>query len=240
MSVRKFCKRVNTLKVYTILSLIAFCIAAIPNKTEASHAMGADLAYTCLGNGQYALTLSFYRDCTGISAPTSATINMTSSCNTLIATLPLISWVEISPICPTALSSCQGGTEPGAEQYIYSDTISVSPCADWVFSFSHCCRNPLITNLQTPSGQNIFIKATLDNTGPDCNSSPIFTTLPVPYVCMGQLYNDNYGAIDADGDSLVYSLINPMTTGMVNIQYVTGFSPTNPMSSSHNFSINIQ
>ncbi|MBL4657886.1 MAG: hypothetical protein JKX73_07780, partial [Flavobacteriales bacterium] len=198
----------------------------------ASHSMGVDLTFMCLGNDTYVFTISFYRDCSGINAPTSANLSLSSvNCNqSLTQNLPLISSQEISALCPTALSTCQGGSEPGAEQYIYSDTIQLpAQCTDWVFSWSHCCRNPLITNLTNPSSQNIYIEATHDNTLANCNSSPIFTTLPVPYICSGQPYSYNHGAIDIDGDSLVYTLVNPLTTGAVPIGYQGGFTPTNFM-----------
>ncbi|MBN4072247.1 SprB repeat-containing protein, partial [Flavobacteriales bacterium AH-315-E23] len=201
-------------------------------KALASHAMGVDLTYICIGPNQYVFTISFYRDCSGINAPSSASLSLSSiSCSqNFNFTLPLISSMEISALCPTALSTCQGGSEPGAEQYIYTDTITLpAACTDWEFSWTHCCRNPLITNLVSPSSQNIYIEATLDNTIPGCNSSPIFTTLPVPYICNGQPYSYNHGAIDIDGDSLVYTLVNPLTTGGVAISYQPGFSPTYPI-----------
>ncbi|HIA37882.1 MAG TPA: T9SS type B sorting domain-containing protein [Flavobacteriales bacterium] len=217
------------------LLYILFCAACLNfcalDKVNASHSMGVDLTYICLGGGQYVFTISFYRDCSGISAPNVANISLVSpSCNqNLTLSLPLISSQEISALCPTALSTCQGGSQPGAEQYIYTDTISLPPCPDWTFSWSHCCRNPLITNLINPAGQNIYIEATLDNSGPDCNSSPIFTTLPVPYICNGQPYSYNHGAIDLDGDSLVYTLVNPLTTNGVLIGYQAGYSINYPI-----------
>ena len=125
----------------TRLLYIMLCVACLNfcslDRAVASHAMGVDLTYICIGGGQYVFTVSFYRDCSGISAPTAATINLVApSCSqNLSITLPLISSQEISALCPTALSTCQGGSQPGAEQYIYSDTISLPPCPDWTFSW---------------------------------------------------------------------------------------------------------
>ncbi|MBL4754620.1 MAG: SprB repeat-containing protein, partial [Flavobacteriales bacterium] len=201
-------------------------------KATASHSMGVDLTYICLGNNEFVFTISFYRDCSGISAPASANLNLASaSCGqNFTVNLPQISSMEISALCPTALSTCQGGAQPGAEQYIYSDTITLpAQCTDWIFSWSHCCRNPLITNLTSPSSQNIYIEATYNNTVAGCNSSPLFTTLPVPYICDGQPYSYNHGAIDIDGDSLVYTLVNPLTSGAASIAYQPGFTPTVPI-----------
>ena len=33
---------------------------------QASHMMGADISYKCLGNGKYKITAKVYRDCRGI------------------------------------------------------------------------------------------------------------------------------------------------------------------------------
>ncbi|MBL0343143.1 MAG: hypothetical protein IPP71_21105 [Bacteroidetes bacterium] len=40
-------------------------------EVSASHAMGADLTYECMGGNTYKMRVSFYRDCIGIAAPTS-------------------------------------------------------------------------------------------------------------------------------------------------------------------------
>ncbi|HRH67243.1 MAG TPA: hypothetical protein PLU53_13150, partial [Bacteroidia bacterium] len=57
-----------------------FFISAGIQNTYASHSMGADLTYRCLGGNNYEITLSFYRDCVGVQADQFANINYTSSC----------------------------------------------------------------------------------------------------------------------------------------------------------------
>ncbi|MBN4051238.1 T9SS type A sorting domain-containing protein [bacterium AH-315-M05] len=225
--------QVNWYKAIVILLFAVSNSILFTSKTYASHSMGVDLTYECLGGNVYVFTLSFYRDCSGINAPTTATINASSAtCGqnlSLTLTQPNPP-VEVSALCPSALSTCQGGTEPGVEQYIYTDTITLPQnCSDWVFNWTHCCRNPLISNLISPSSQSMYIEATLNNTGGLCNSSPFFTTLPVPYICAGQPYSYNYGAVDIDGDSIVYSLVNSLTTGGVAIGYQPGYSSTYPI-----------
>ena len=49
-------------------------------KLQASHSMGSDLTYRCLGGNSYEITLSFYRDCAGVEADTAALIHFNSSC----------------------------------------------------------------------------------------------------------------------------------------------------------------
>ena len=204
----------------------------------ASHAMGADIRYECLGNGQYRVTMSYYRDCAGISAPTTASLAISSaSCN---LTLPNVTMqrdlansnIEVSQLCPSSLpqSRCNGGTLPGVQLFTYTAVITLpQECSDWRISYTECCRNDAITNLVSPASQNIHINARINNVGGLCNSSPRFSTLPVPYVCAGQPFSFNHGAIDADGDSLVYVLISPLTTLTGPIAHVPGRSATQPM-----------
>ena len=231
----KISAQTNWYKAIAILLFAVLSSLPFTSKTYASHAMGADLTYECLGGNVYVFTLSFYRDCSGITAPASATINISSASCGVTTSLTLTQPnppVEISPLCASALSTCQGGTEPGVEQYTYTDTMTLPQnCPDWVFSWSLCCRNPLTTNLVAPSSQTFYVESTLDNTGGICNTSPIFTNLPVAFICENQLINYNFGTIDADGDSLVYSLVNALsgTPPAGNLTYVAPYSPTYPI-----------
>ena len=127
--------------LYILLLSCSFSVL-ITERAQASHAMGADLTYTCLGGDQYAITLAFYRDCSGINAPSSMPIVITSSCGNMNISLQNVSMVEVSLLCPTAVSTCQGGSQPGVEQWIYTDTVTLVPCSDWTLSWTHCCRNP--------------------------------------------------------------------------------------------------
>lgn len=185
-----------------------------------THAQGNDLSYECLGGNTYRFTLNFYRDCDGISAPNSVNLNLSSvSCGTNFNIGLNLTGVatEVSPLCAAQLSQSTCANPPcvsclpGVEQYVYqADFTFTQNCPDWVVSFEECCRNNAITNLNGPGGRSLFVSATLNNTGTLCNSSPQFTSTPVPYVCADQQFCYNHGAIDPDGDSLVYSLVNPL------------------------------
>jgi hypothetical protein len=119
----------NLLLVLTkrsIFFLFFFFLVVLFNysETKASHAVGLDIQYECLGGNTYRLTLNLYRDCAGVTAPSAAAIRISSgSCgvNTNV-TLQLDTFFEISPLCLTQLgsSTCNGGSNPGIQQYIYS------------------------------------------------------------------------------------------------------------------------
>ena len=69
----------------------------------------------------------------------------------------------------------------------------------------------------------------MNNSGGICNASPVFSSLGVPYLCNNVQTNFNFGAFDVDGDSLVFSLANPLTTGGVPITHQIPYSVTYPI-----------
>jgi hypothetical protein len=221
------------------LAFIA-CFALFGSVTmlRASHAMGADISYVSLGGNDYQVTISFYRDCAGITPSASLFVSVGSascgqSLNLTANMLPGFP-VEVSPLCSAELpnSTCNGGTLPGVQQYVYTGVITLPMnCTDWVFSFSECCRNSSITTLSAPGSENLYVEAMLNNLSVPTNSSPAFTSLPVPYICAGQSYIYNHGAVDIDGDSLVYSLVNALGAPAVSVVYGGGFSGASPMTS---------
>lgn len=217
------------------LTLAAFFL---PTDVFGSHAMGTDITYECIGTNQYRVRVSFYRDCSGINAPSSIILDYFSpSCNissgTYNLTLTLQSSQEVSPLCPSQLvnSTCNGGFYPGVEQYVYEGIVTLpQQCSDWIFGYAECCRNNSVTNLASAASYNLYAYATVNNTGGLCDNSPVFTTLPVPYICAGVPFNYNQGAVDVDGDSLVYEMIVPLDNYNSPIAYAGSFNVNYPMS----------
>jgi len=203
----------------------------------ATHAQGADISYQCLGGSQYRVTVSFYRDCSGNAAPGSVTVNVSSaSCgqNFNITLNPVPgTGQEVTSICAAMVTTCDGGAYPGVQEWEYAGNVTLpAACTDWVFGFTLCCRNNAISTIDDPGADNIYVEAHLDNLNYPCNNSPVFSNPPVPFICVGQTYCFNHGATDADGDSLVYSLITPMTDGGGGtVTYLPGWSATAPISS---------
>lgn len=225
--------------------LICLIIAFIQTNTEAyaSHAQGGDLTYTCLGGNQYRLRLAFYRDCSGATAPGSVTIDISSvSCNqNLSATLNPIPGTgqDVTPICPQLTTVCNGGQNPGVQEWIYEGTVTLpQACTDWTFAFTLCCRNNAINTIVNPGGQNIYIESFLNNVAAPCNNSPSFSNRPVPFICANQSYCFNHGAVDPDGDSLSYTLVNPANGPGTYVTYINPYSASQPVLSSPAVSFN--
>lgn len=189
---------------------------------------------------EYELTAKFYRDCTGIAAPASLSATTNNSCGLTNGSIVLAQVgppVEATPICPGFATTCTGGTYPGIEEYTYKGTFTLpGQCADWTFSVTECCRNAAITSLVNPAADNIYVEALLNNTGNiGCNSSPFFSNPPISFICSNQYYCYNNGALDPDGDSLVYSLIDPLTAAATPVAYNAPYSGVNPFDGATTF-----
>ncbi|MFK7970750.1 MAG: T9SS type A sorting domain-containing protein [Bacteroidia bacterium] len=215
---------------------IACCgLILLANQAFATHAMGADLSYRCLGSNNYEVTLSFYRDCQGVPPSFLYFVQVGSaSCgqnrNVLLS---FVSAREVSPLCPSQIgnSICNlGGTLPGVEEYIFRGTVVLpSTCNDWLFRFAESSRNNAITTINNAGNTDLYVEALLNQSAGICNASPVFTTPPVPYLCQGQPFVYNHGAVDPDGDSLVYSIVDALEANNNTVNYIPPYSGINPI-----------
>ena len=223
--------------IVTVFLILLFSSGEV----KATHAMGSDITYKCLGPGTapgsflYEISLSFYRDCAGIPVtPLTGTIDITNTCGFPIQSIsfsPIATGpTQITPICPSATSTCNGGIYTGIQEWIYRDTVTLpGECSSWTFSHTEAARNDALTTIY--GGDNLYVYSTLNNTNGICNNSPTFSNKPVPFACVGQPFTFNHGAKDVEGDSLVYQLITPRNGPLpINVvNYFPNYSSTQPL-----------
>ena len=195
-----------------VLSVFLFTFFVV-SESNATHLMGADLTYECIGANTYEVHLTLYRDCNGITLPgtSSITANSVSCGANLAVNLTLTSQADITPVCPTEPTGCGSNGPYGIEEYQYTGTLTLPPgCGnDWVLSWQLCCRNGAINTLTNPDTQGMYVESTLDNTiSPVCNNSPQFGNAPATIVCINQPVLFNHSVSDVEGDSLNFSLGN--------------------------------
>ncbi len=217
-----------------LFAALTFSLLIFQN-AKASHIAGGDISYTCLGGNQYQINLNLFVDCLGFDPGAQQTIDFTSTCGgtaSIQVDVTNPGGTEISQLCPSQInnSTCHGGNLPGMWVFHFTGTVTLSPvCDTWTMSWTTCCRNAAILNLQNASSSGSYIQATLNSATSACNNSPSFTSQPIPYVCANQVVNYNYGVVEIDGDSLYYSLIGAMDAGAVNLPYSTGYSAATPI-----------
>jgi gliding motility-associated-like protein len=217
-------------KTLLLLILWITVITAFPKKSSATHYASADLTYACIGGNDYKFTLTFFYDCSStVVMSNTETLTFSSTCGASYdVNLQLKSGYPqiVATTCPGVLTYCNGGTLYGLKKYVYEGQTTIAPCAAWTFYWDGCCRNTS-NNLQ---GQPAwYLPATLNNVAAPCNSSPVFSEPPNLVACVGQPFVFNHGASDPDNDSLVYSLVAPLTAAASNVPYQGGYTFTNPV-----------
>lgn len=187
---------------------------------NATHIVGGEIYYECLGNDNYFVTLKVYRDCGPTNTNNTqfdniAPLGIYDSNGTLISVenlpFPGASQVPViitNPCLQSPPSIC-------IEEAIYTGTVNLPPIAGgYDLVYQRCCRNPSTINIVAP---NTFGATYVTHVpGPAeaiCNNSAYFTNAPPLVICAGDDFVFDHSALDVDGDSLVYELCTPYTGG---------------------------
>lgn len=253
----------NYLRLFICLLFVSF--ASITSR--ASHIVGADLRYEWVSGNTYKIIVSFYGDCGPASAGAFATLPtgapkvcvFKGSATTATTTLTLAvdspsAGIEITPLatfCGSTVSQCTNPASPvpGIKLFHYSTTYTFPDTSSlWRLVFSgnygtsSAGRAAAISNL---SGATTMQLVDTLNNAIGHNSNPVLNVNPLPYYSINtpQLYNPI--AIDAEGDSLRYTL-TPATNGTgacsstgVAVTYSSGLSYSAPLlTSAGGFSFN--
>lgn len=210
---------------------------------SASHILGGEITWDCLGSGQYYMKLTLYRDCTGIGLNTS-----TQSISGPFGNIPLgrKSIETLNPICADPANSygCPGDvtTFPpflgSIERHVYADTISLSgtpPSSGWEFSYVYCCRDYLVNS---SVGSGYYIHSTMFNDPSNgCSGSPTFLEITT-VIDTGKFLYSNIAIAPMDFDSLYYSWIDPLISSSQTITWDSGYSADHPFPDSTENSLN--
>ncbi|MBP8823533.1 MAG: hypothetical protein KBH07_07805, partial [Flavobacteriales bacterium] len=199
-------------------------------QARAAHVLGGNITYTCLGGNNYQVNLDLFYDCSGTAA-LPQTLEFASACGTQTITVPAPAPVEVSQICPAQLpnSTCNGGAIQGVHLYSYQALVNLPPCpGGWLISWVSCCRASTLNVIGSPG---TYLEAGLRNDLAPCTDSPQFAQNSVPYICVGEVFNFNFGVTAASGQNLIYSLIGArgFATTDAPVSYQAGFSGTVPV-----------
>ncbi|MEM1122842.1 MAG: PKD domain-containing protein, partial [Bacteroidota bacterium] len=214
---------------YTTLFFFFILLKTVP--LSASHIIGGEVTYECLGNGRYLVDFHIYRDCQPGNADFDRTGVLTyfvcdedgncdgqsQSDGRILRVAPRI----IRPVDPPDLECLVAPVDICVEEAIYTfevdgnrATFNPLPSNTYVLVFQRCCRNETILNIESPgtSGSSYIAKISPISQS-TCNSSPVFNDFPPTIICNNEPINFDHSATDPDGDSLVYSFCTPLLGG---------------------------
>jgi gliding motility-associated-like protein len=201
------------IRLYFIVALLA-----VGQMAWATHIVGGELTYKCLGNNTYEINLSVYRDCFNGVPPfdSIASIGVFNDQFFLLEELRLpvtaiddtLDIILTNPCLVAPPDVCVHRTT-------YTAIVSLPPIpGGYNIVYQRCCRNMLIRNIPLPEDVGITIIAEInDKAIAECNQGAVFVNWPPLAICVNEPIDFDHGAIDADNDSLVYRLCTPLSGG---------------------------
>jgi gliding motility-associated-like protein len=189
---------------------VGIFIMCAPFYSVAEHITGGDFTVRHVEGNTFEATLSLYRDCASGGAPFDPSVNITVFDALTNEHLPNLDFIfnGFETIIPELGNTCftpDVCLEIGVYQTEF--TLPDNPNG-YYLSKERCCRNELSLNL---FGANLGFVFTVDVPDPSLmNSSPAFGEYPnEAYFCINGENTIDFGATDEDGDSLVYSFVEP-------------------------------
>ncbi len=212
------------IKLFGILAL-ALGLWAVPFQARATHIVGGEFVITHLSGDTYRLQLNLYFDAINGALP-ALDQNITAyifskKMDTEMArhVLPLVPDSVFVPYTNPECTQLLQFTSTRIRTYYKDITLpagTYSESEGYYVAWQRCCRNFAIANVSAPSenGQTFYTHFPPVKLGAAAfrNSSPVFKPLR-EYACLGQLYENDFGGVDPDGDSLVYALSAPLAGG---------------------------
>ncbi len=186
-------------------------------KVSATHIVGGEMNYRCLGNQQFEVILTVYRDCYyGVPFfDNPASVGVFDAGGNLVNNL-LIPFVKDDTLKPVLTGDCFI-LPPSAcvhtTTYRSVVTLPVSP-GGYTLAYQRCCRNQTILNIVKPDSTGATFSIFLSEEALiECNSSPVFKEWPPIYICVNEPIAFDHSAIDMEGDSIVYRICTPLDGG---------------------------
>jgi gliding motility-associated-like protein len=233
-------------------------LALLSTQAEASHIVGGEVYYRCLGGSTYRIELSIYQDClegndSAIAQDVPAFIgvfnlaNGSGSTKTVSAASTVNVPANFQNECiNNAPATCLRKVTFVFDQQLQGD-------APYRIVYMRCCRNESIQNIDRPglTGATYFIDIP---PAIPCNSSARFKNFPPQIICVNNPLVYDHSATDQDGDSLSYELCAALEGGLANIdqprpeeltpqlpnpvKYILPYSAARPITGSPSLQIN--
>lgn len=212
--------------------LIPAILFILPFSANATHIVGGEIGYRCLGGNQYEITLRVFRDC--FNADPTALFDDPGVIGVYASNGLRLSNISLRPIgndtLREGLDSCYTSfiNSVCVHTTVYRSVITLNPrVGGYHFVYQRCCRNTTITNIVNPTEAGATYDILLTEAAMQkCNSSPVVNRWPPVYVCANQELNVNSEATDVDNDSIAYKLCTPLVGGT--LQRPQPIPPTAP------------
>ncbi|MBS0000350.1 MAG: gliding motility-associated C-terminal domain-containing protein [Cyclobacteriaceae bacterium] len=199
--------------------LIIFLISTL--RLNATHIVGGEIELIHIDSSRYQLNLiQYFDDVNGIPDAEDQSITLyifRKSDNMIMKSVLLFN--EGSTFVPYTNIECTID-ELITRRILYSSSVTLDPQLyddpqGYYIIWERCCRNEVITNIRNPGtvGQAFYLEfpPLLKNGASFYNSSPVLFPPLSDYACINNFYYVDFAGMDPDGDSLVYSIAQPLS-----------------------------
>ncbi len=239
---------------YLFLFFIAtgFCSVV----ARASHMIGGDVTYRCLGDNNFEITITLFQDCLygepqAIAQDDPAFYAIyTSGNNRQLIRQGSEPSFDTRRVDPNFSNACINNfPNTCLSKQVFKFVVNLPPSATgYDIVYQRCCRNASINNIINPGNVGVTYSAQIPPfvSGECPNNSAVYKTLPPQIICSNNPFVYDFSATDADGDSLSYELCtarnggstsNPLPMGRditppphASVPYMPPYSPAMPIS----------
>ncbi len=198
------------------------------NTTYGTHLVGGFISYQYVGVGstgvKYNIRITSYRDCKpeSIGFANEIEVCIYKRDNGALLKSETFKINTRKRVDPVGRTDCPEATNVCLEQAIYEKQV-ILPVSSFGYyvKWEVCCRNTQVNLRNNQDGQPDIGQTYQTVIPPSAvkNSSPFFTEVPVPFICINDTTQLNNYAIDPDGDSLVYKLATPWVGASITTNY---------------------
>ncbi|MFM2306881.1 MAG: hypothetical protein RLZZ367_1550 [Bacteroidota bacterium] len=169
--------------------------------TMANHLAGGSLSYTSLGNNQYQLSLTLYRDCNCINCADFGSWEFITIFNSsgLVYAQPAIAYPGKQYITTNYTDSCAYTPGICMEKAVYDTILTLPNAAFYTITYQRCCWGN-ITNLSPDQGLTLSTKLITNN------NPPVFDSIIPVYARVNRPFTFPFPATNVDGDTIRYSI----------------------------------
>ncbi len=183
---------------------------------QASHIVGGEISFECLGDSSYRISLEVYRDCywgnplAYFDDPAHVGVFNDQNILVMVIDMPFTGMDDTL----SAIFNDPCLFDPGdvcVHTTHYEKVVTLPPIpGGYNFVYQRCCRNQTISNIYNPDQTGMTVVTYMSEQSMlECNNGPDFTFIPPIFICVDKPINFDHSAIDMEGDSLVYKLCTP-------------------------------
>lgn len=223
--------------------------------TNASHIVGGNITYVCLGNNTYEFTINIYRDCLPPAQGGGNPAALASDDPAFVSIFAGNSFYSFDSIfytgnfnVPTNFSNdCINNPPATCLNRLQFKFIKYLPpsASPYTVVYQRCCRNETVNNVVNPGTTGASYICVVPPNNIACNNSANFVNYPPQIICINNPFIYDHSATDADGDTLRYYFCDaykgadpndpkPILIGgtlpfFSSVNYRSPYSPSNPM-----------